>query len=121
MLKAIELCCGHAGLTATLWDVGFQAMGIDWIGNRHQPMIPITKIDLASPEGQQQAWELLQDLDVRYIHMGPPCGTFSAARNIPIPELQIDVGAPNPQPLRSRDELLGRTDHNFSEQEQVKV
>ena len=28
--KAIKLCCGHAGLTAALFEVGFKATGVDW-------------------------------------------------------------------------------------------
>ncbi len=26
---AMEICCGHAGLTAALWDAGLEAVGVD--------------------------------------------------------------------------------------------
>ncbi len=36
-MAAIELCCGHAGLTAALRDHGLEAAGVDWARNKHQP------------------------------------------------------------------------------------
>ena len=47
---AVEICCGHAGLTAALWDAGLEAVGVDWCGNKHQTVIPIVQIDLTSQE-----------------------------------------------------------------------
>lgn len=37
------------------------------------------------------------------MHMGPPCGTASKARNIPIKRKLRRAGAPNPKPLRSAE------------------
>ena len=31
---ALELCAGHAGYTALLWDRGFEAIRVDWTHNR---------------------------------------------------------------------------------------
>ena len=36
-----------------------------------------------------------------YVHMGPPCGTASRAREKKIPQWLKEQGAPEPQPLRS--------------------
>ena len=41
------------------------------------------------------------------VHMGPPCGTASKARNIPIKQKLRKKGAPNTQPLRSSLHPLG--------------
>ena len=38
---------------------------------------------------------------VEYVHMGPPCGTASRAREKRVPKWLRDRGAPDPQPLRS--------------------
>ncbi len=76
---ALELCCGHAGLTAALWDHGFDATGSDWVNNKHQPTVPILQIDLTTPEGQASIHDLLKRKAVRYVHM-PPCVAPSPAR-----------------------------------------
>ena len=45
---ALELCCGHAGLTAALWDAGIETVGIDWSGNKHEAVVPIAQADLTT-------------------------------------------------------------------------
>ena len=99
---AIEVCCGAAGLSCELKKAGFSVKPIDWQGNRHQPQIPYLRIDLCSEEGQQQIWKLLRCDNIAYVHCAPPCGTFSKARNIPIPEWQLAKGVPNVRPLRDQ-------------------
>ena len=54
---AVEICCGHAGLTAALWDAGLEATGVDWNGNKHQPAVPIVRADLTIQEGQSLVWK----------------------------------------------------------------
>ena len=97
---AVEVCCGAAGLSTALQEAGFCAKPVDWHGNRHRPSIPFLRIDLCSEEGQRRLWELLRSGNVAYVHCAPPCGTFSKARNIPIPEWQLAQGVPNVRPLR---------------------
>ena len=63
--------------------------------------MPITRLDLSTPQGQQEVWNLLATLPVKYVHMGPPCGTYSRAREKRIPKWALRKGASNPQPLRS--------------------
>jgi hypothetical protein len=104
---AIEICCGHAGLTAALVDVGFQGIGIDWKGNKHHPVIPILQLDLTDPADQEQLMHLLATHNVKYVHMGPPCGTYTRARDKPISAHLLKAGCPNPQPLRSEQYPAG--------------
>jgi len=85
-IGAIEICCGHAGLTAALCDAGLDAIGIDWKRNRHTPEIPILTADLTSKEGQDFVRNLVQQEHVLYVHLAPPCGTYTRAREIPIPQ-----------------------------------
>ena len=98
---ALELFCGSAGLSHACHTVGFRIVPIDWKGNKHVTKVPITRLDLSTPEGQQEVWNLLATLPVKYVHMGPPCGTYSRAREKRIPKWALRKGAPNPQPLRS--------------------
>eukprot|EP00972_Heterocapsa_arctica_P108463 15973710-Heterocapsa_arctica.AAC.1 len=51
--------------------------------------------------------------------MGPPCGTFSRAREKPIPQWMRDQGVPRPQPLRSEEFPLGLPDLSQSQLCQV--
>ena len=57
---AIEVCCGHAGLTAALCDAGLEAIGIDWKRNRHTPEVPILTADLTTKTGQDFVRNLVQ-------------------------------------------------------------
>ena len=98
---SIELCCGHAGLTASLAKVGFQAIGFDWQGNRHETVVPIVTIDLTDEAGQQTIFDLLISGRVKFVHMGPPCGTYTRARERRVPWWQKRRGITDPQPLRS--------------------
>ncbi len=104
---AIEICCGHAGLTAALVDAGSQGIGIDWKGNKHHPVIPILQLDLTDPADQEQLMHLLATHNVKYVHMGPPCGTYTRARGKPISAHLLKAGCPSPQPLRSEQYPAG--------------
>ena len=97
----LELCAGHAGLSAAFHDVGFEAIPVDWSGNRHQASIPIMVADLTTSHGQELVWRVIKEGKVAFVHMGPPCGTASRARERRIPKWQRRAGAPEPQPLRS--------------------
>ena len=98
----LEICCGSAGLTVALIDVGLEAIGIDY-KNRHRAKAPFLDTDLASPGGVQQLFKILDDVCVVYVHFGLPCGTFSRAREIEVPEYLQKQGAAAPRPLRSED------------------
>ena len=104
---ALELFCGSAGLSHACHTIGFRIVPIDWKGNKHVTKMPITRLDLSTPVGQQEVWNLLATLPVKYVHLGPPCGTFSRAREIRIPEWALRRKAQNPKPLRSMDHPEG--------------
>jgi hypothetical protein len=59
------------------------------------------KLDLTQQWVQELVERELRLGRVEAVHMGPPCGTASKARNIPIRKKLRRAGAPNPQPLRS--------------------
>ena len=50
---------------------------------------------------------IIRELNVRHVHLGPSCGTFSRAREIPVPRWKVEQGAPDPKPLRSEEYPLG--------------
>ena len=60
-----------------------------------------------APGGLAAAWSLIADIvnnptfELTFILIAVPCGTFSRAREIPIPAWQRKQGAPSPKPLRS--------------------
>ena len=106
--RALEICCGHAGLTATLVKHGFEATGVDWHKNQHETVVPILKADLTTPEGQALVWDLVRHPATKYVHLGPPCGTFSRARAIPVPKkARKHFRGPPPRPLRSDEHPEG--------------
>ena len=111
---------GHAGLSNSLWQHGFEAYAIDWQGNRHLPQIPILKMDLCTQQGQDQFWELLKNSRVRYVHLAPPCGTFSRAREIKIPAHILATGVKAPKQLRSQQCPRGLENIDECDQEKVK-
>ena len=116
-LKTLEICAGSGGLSLALWKKGFDATGIDWQGNRHNTRIPLISRDLTDPQQQKEVEEIRQSTDG--VHMAPPCGTASAARDIPLSEEDKAKGLPEPQPLRSKKEPWGKKD--LSPYNQVKV
>ena len=77
---ALELCAGHAGYTAALYDHGFEAIGIDWQHNQHDSVIPVMTVDLSTKAGQDLIMRIIDGGRVKYVHMGPPCGTASKAK-----------------------------------------
>ena len=58
-------------------------------------------VDLTTSHGQELVWRVIKEGRVVFVHMGPPCGTASRARERRIPKWQRRAGAPEPQPLRS--------------------
>ena len=98
---ALELFCGSAGLSHACHTIGFKIIPIDWKGNKHLTKVPITRLDLSTDEGQVQVWNMLETLPVKYVHMGPPCGTCSRAREKRIPKWALRRNSQNPQPLRN--------------------
>lgn len=97
----LELCAGSAGVTAALCNRGFTGIGVDQARNPHRPKAACAKIDLASAQGQQIIMDFIAFSVVFFSWLGPPCGTASRAREIPLTWQQKQQGAPTPKPLRS--------------------
>jgi hypothetical protein len=107
VLIVLELCAGSAGLSCAIRDAGFDACPIDHKFNKHKPKMPIANFDLSSPFGQNYVLELLNSGRVFAVHIGPPCGTASRAREKPLPRWIKDRGVKEPRPLRSETEPRG--------------
>ena len=115
--RSLEVCAGSGGLSHALWRHGFEATGIDWQGNRHTMKIPLLMKDLTDPAQQKEVEAIRDESD--YVHMAPPCGTASEARNIKVSAKDRARGAPQPKPLRNARHPWGMP--RLKEFDQMKV
>ena len=94
-LVFIEIFSGTGGLCAEVRRLGLHSsVGIDAHVSK-QVKSPVIRIDLTSEHGQSLLWRMLEQHNVVAVHLGPPCGTSSRARDI------RRKSGPDPQPLRS--------------------
>lgn len=107
---AIEVCCGSAGLSASLRKAGIQIFAVDHQANRHCTKVRPLVLDLTENGDQEVFKQLCNDTKPDYIHMGLPCGTCSRAREKPLPRHLSHMKPP--RPLRSQDHLMGLNDLN---------
>ena len=103
----LELFCGTAGVCAQFRTLGGRALGVDHHLKRTRLKAAAVKLDLTQKWVQELIEREIKLKRVSAVHMGPPCGTSSRARNIPIKRKLRAKGAPNPQPLRSTTFPLG--------------
>lgn len=98
----IELCCGTAGLTAACSKAGFRAFGVDNLRNKSgKAKGHVLMLDLTSTGDQKFIASLLTPDVIAAVHMGPPCGTASRARDRPLSIEARKQRIRRPQPLRS--------------------
>ena len=97
----IELFCGTAGVCAQFRTLGGKALCIDHHLKRTKLKSAAVKLDLTQDWVQDLIIREVKSGRVDAVHLGPPCGTSSKARNIPIRRKLRKAGAPNPKPLRS--------------------
>ena len=93
-LLFVEIFSGTAGLTAAVRSFGIQGIGIDSAVNTSCKS-PILRLDLTTYHGQEILWNIIKRPTLCGVHLGPPCGTASKAR-----EIRRKRG-PDPRPLRS--------------------
>ena len=94
----VELCAGTARVTASLIELGFEAIAVDH--KRAQGASAPTMIaDLTSSEGSSLVTSWLQLPECIGFFAAPPCGTCSRAREI--------TSVPGPPPLRTDEEPDG--------------
>ena len=98
----IEACCGCALLSASVSQMGFDTLPIDFHGNKHRPFVHVIELDLR----KQSTWTFLEHLVLTrrpfHFHGAPPCGTASRARDKPLSDDQH-----GPPPLRSEEYPMG--------------
>ena len=98
----LELCAGSASLSAEVKKLGLDVFAFDHDSNRHQTKCKVISMDLSQPHAIDRISAIIHNCVVLGVHMGPPCGTCSKARGIPMAD-----GTAGPQPLRSESHLLG--------------
>ena len=93
----VEIFSGSARLSTAMQAAGFQVLAFD---HKASPSFPTQLLDLTSPEHQDAPCEIIVDNASRlqHIHIAPPCGTCSAARERPIPGF-AEAGLASPVPL----------------------
>ena len=79
--------------------------------------IPFSMKDLTDPVQQKEVEAIRNTSD--YVHMAPPCGTASEARNIKVSLSDQAKGAPQPKPLRNAQHPWGIP--GLNEFDQMKV
>ena len=110
----LELCTGSATLSAEVKRLGVEVLVFDHESNRHQSKCKVICLDLSLPHAFERIVELVTKCNVLGVHMGPPCGTCSKARGIPMPD-----GSAGPQPLRDDNYLLGLPNLGFRDKQRV--
>ena len=103
----MELCAGSASLSASLKQLGFQALAYDHSKNRHHCKHSVLNVDLSDPDTFMMLSDIIANHAVVYVHFAPPCGTASRARHRPISYKLKQKGVPEPKPLRSEEEPAG--------------
>ena len=102
----IEVFAGTARLSQACQAAGFRTLAIDESSTRSR--FAIHRLDLTQADDVQALLDIItleaDHLDL--VHLAPPCGTSSAARNKPVPHAARH-GVPVPQPLRSTTEPQG--------------
>ena len=94
-LVFIEIFSGTAGLCAEVRRHGLlSSVGVDaHVAKRTKS--PVLRIHLGEKHGEELLWRILRQDNIAGIHLGPPCGTSSRAR-----EIRRSYG-PDPRPLRT--------------------
>ena len=105
-LICIEIFSGSGRLTAAIRKIGIRAVAVDTSANRTSG--PVTLLDLTTAADLQYLLKFIETEkdNILLIHMAPPCGTASAARNRRHKHLE-DAGFVLPVPLRSREHPMG--------------
>eukprot|EP00435_Cladocopium_sp_Y103_P008138 s3431_g2.t1 len=103
----LELFCGTAGVCAQFRLLGGKAIGVDHHLKRSKLKAAAVKLDLTQVWVQELIEREIVLGRISAVHLGPPCGTASKARNIPVKRKLRRSGAPNPRPLRSERCPLG--------------
>lgn len=91
----IELCSGCGILSASVTAAGFNAMAVDHEHNKHKTKIRTFSLDLTKESSWATLKHIIGNCNVIAVHIAPPCGTCSRAR-----EIRLSNQWHGPQPLR---------------------
>ena len=100
---AIEIFAGTATLSDALRAQKFSIIAVDKTKER-KPKVSLKCLDLTKDQDVEILTDILLRSNLGYLHLAPPCGTSSKAREKPLPEGMNHIRA---LPLRSDDEPLG--------------
>ena len=103
----LEICAGSARLTSTLRRHGIEAWAVDHKAGRIQPECDaLLYLDLTVQADVSALHRLLRHPRLTFVHLDPPFGTCSRARD------RAAAGVPGggPPPIRSEDFPLGFPD-----------
>ena len=101
-LLFVELFCGSARLSKAVAEADLNVLAIDKVAKARQ--VSVTCLDLTTTDHQKVLFECLCKANVGSLHIAPPCGTASRAREIPMND---SAAMPRPKPLRSAEDLWG--------------
>ena len=105
-LICIEIFSGSGRLTAAIRKLGMRAVAVDRSAQRTKG--PVTILDLTKPDDLRYLLNFIESEkdNIMLVHLAPPCGTASAARNRRHKHLE-EAGFVLPVPLRSKEFPMG--------------
>ena len=105
-LICIEIFSGSGRLTAAIRKLGMRAVAVDRSAQRTKG--PVTILDLTKPDDLRYLLNFIESEkdNIMLVHLAPPCGTVSAARNRRHKHLE-EAGFDLPVPLRSKEFPMG--------------
>ena len=97
----MEVFCKDAELTRACCDIGVPACGVNWFSSTKSAALHV-QLDLSAGWAQQLLLDTASCMTNTYLFwIAPPCGSFSKARNRPIPDEWRKMGVPEAPQLRS--------------------
>ena len=84
-------------------SAGLDAIGVDYGHNKDKPRGKCIMIDMSKDSGIPILLRVLQQRNVKYVSMAPPCGTASRARERRLKTKDGRRAQIDPQPLRSEE------------------
>ena len=102
---AFEIFSGSGVLSRALLEAGFEVIAVDHLPR--STLVPVVRLDLTDPHCKNTCWSLLRSRKPCVVHLAPPCGTASRARERRISSSLRKRGVPEPKPLRSAQHPLG--------------
>ena len=115
--KAYGVFCGKAELIRKLRNAGFDALGIDYKGNKDKPVAQVLILDINADWGREEVERKIFAAQVVVLTFASPCGTAARCREIRRKE------GPDPKPVRSDAEpdCLSKLDDQGMEDDKERV